>query len=144
MDSVTGLPAAQVTTATAGTSNASLPEPWILPVQLVCVGDETLQLPAKVLRKVPVLVDVVNRTDRVLPVKVPTILVLIPSDGNDPEYLLGMSPAASATAESRIAPTLKTIDLRIDTSPIQSDLSFNYCEWSRRPRPICARPRARN
>lgn len=69
-------------------------------MQRVWVEDVFAQLPAKVLRRDPDLGVEVKFSVRALPVKVPEMFLLCPSDGNEPEYLVGMSPTASAATVS--------------------------------------------
>src|SRR5262245_5711300 len=69
--------------------------------------------PAKVLRKGRFFCTRVNWMFRALPVNVPTMFVLSPSDGNEPEYLVGMSPMASAATENVATTATDNRDLRI-------------------------------
>jgi hypothetical protein len=118
-DVATGLPALQVTTITAEASVWSLPAPLIRPVQLVCVDDVALQLPAKVRWNVPLLFARLNRKFNALPVNVPVMLVLMPSEGNEPEYRVGISPTAIAAVAMRITPAANAAT-RICLSPYKS------------------------
>src|SRR5262245_37552186 len=71
------------------------------------------QPPAKVLRKGRLFCTRVNSIFSALPVKVPAMFVLSPSEGNEPEYLVGMSPMASAATENVATTASDNRDLRI-------------------------------
>src|SRR5262245_9679979 len=53
---------------------------------------------------------------RDFPVNVPVMLLTLPADGNEPEYLVGISPAARAIAPNRPAPAATAAALRIIVS----------------------------
>lgn len=67
------------------------------------------------LKRVPRLTTYLSA--KVLPVKVPVILDAVRNGGNDPEYLVGISAAASATAANRTTLAANPIALYISSSP---------------------------
>lgn len=80
-------------------------------MQRVWVGDTRAQanLPDARLALEPTL----PLSTKLLPEKVPVICENLPTDGNEPEYLVGISVAASATAGNRAATVANTRATRI-------------------------------
>lgn len=82
---------------------------WKRPAQRLWAGEAAAQESFAVEGFTPPLPTKVYRSASLLPVKVPVTPVKLPTDGNEPEYRVGICAAARAATESAAAPAAAAI-----------------------------------
>jgi len=134
----TGRPPFHVTTTYPGALNWS-PTPWYVPVQRVWVGDVTVQVAVRALCRTVLPHGRSKRMFKVLPVKVPRMFLLSPSDGNEPAYRVGICACASAATANRTTAAVDAMARNISSSPsARTNTIGNHADSATMPdRPEC-------